>query len=441
MRKIVKSIIWVMLFSFSACVNPSMQDKLRNSSAILLLLKKYPVPEISYSSKSFAFFKGSAVSAVPTVKGKVKNCNIFPSLPAGMNFDKGTCTVSGTPQSLQSEIQYTVTASEVSGKTFGTQIGISVNPIPIKLNYPDSPYSFFKNGPVTAVSPVLTGTAVSYSISPSLPAGMVFDTQTGQISGTPTVYSPAADYTVTVTGEKETQTSVISLKVDFMRPWPVLQPILMAQAGLGVSAAETASTIGTLAGPGTNWYGGVLAPNGIIYGIPRLHTSVLRIDPSSNTVSTFGTFAGGVQKWWGGVLAPNGKIYGIPNSATNILQIDPDTDTAGTFGSAAGGWAGGVLAPNGKIYSIPNNATNVLVIDPKTDTTYTFGSLPGTAAKWVGGVLAPNGKIYGIPNNATNVLVIDPDTDTVSTFGAMPGGGAWRGGVLAPNGKIYGMPS
>ena len=38
--------------------------------------------------------------------------------------------------------------------------------------------------------------------------------------------------------------------------------------------------------------------------------------------STFGSLAGSA-KWVGGVLAPNGKIYGIPFSSTTILEIDP----------------------------------------------------------------------------------------------------------------------
>ena len=65
----------------------------------------------------------------------------------------------------------------------------------------------------------------------------------------------------------------------------------------------------------------------------------------------------------GGVLAPNGKIYGIPYASTTVLEIDPVARTATTFGSVTGYWQGGVLAPNGKIYGIPHNSTTVLEID------------------------------------------------------------------------------
>ena len=42
---------------------------------------------------------------------------------------------------------------------------------------------------------------------------------------------------------------------------------------------------------------------------------------SNNTTSTFGSLSG-TYKWFGGVLAPNGKIYGIPFNSTSVLCID-----------------------------------------------------------------------------------------------------------------------
>jgi hypothetical protein len=208
----------------------------------------------------------------------------------------------------------------------------------------------------------------------------------------------------------------------------------------------TTSTFGSLGVDAGKWSGGVLALNGKIYGIPLSATEVLEIDPVNRTTSTFGSLGVDLFKWIGGSLAPNGKIYAIPGggTTTEILEIDPVNRTTSTFGSLGIdtlNWVGSVLAPNGKIYGIPYNSTQVLEIDPVGLTTSTFGSLVGSS-KWSGGVLAPNGKIYGIPSNATQVLEIDPVGLTTSTFGSLGGdANKWYGGVLAPNGKIYGIPS
>jgi len=137
------------------------------------------------------------------------------------------------------------------------------------------------------------------------------------------------------------------------------------------------------------------------------------------TRSNMGATLTGTIKWAGGVLAPNGKIYGIPFNSTDILIIDPvaGTATRSNMGATLTGtnkWAGGVLAPNGKIYGIPNYSSNILIIDPVagTATRSNMGaSLPDTNT-WAGGVLAPNGKIYGMPIETTNILQITPELNT-----------------------------
>lgn len=203
------------------------------------------------------------------------------------------------------------------------------------------------------------------------------------------------------------------------------------------------------------YVGGVLAPNGKIYCIPAQGTSVDVVDPSSNTVlsNTVSGTAPVANAYAGGVLAPNGKIYCIPFFATSVGVIDPVANTftipstmaAGTItGTGAGDYAyeGGVLAPNGKIYCIPCNATTAAVIDPITNTFTTFGTAAGNAA-FLAGVLAPNGKVYCIPYGSTSVGVIDPVLNTFNTTtvtGTAPGNSAYQGGVLGPDGKIYCIP-
>ena len=54
--------------------------------------------------------------------------------------------------------------------------------------------------------------------------------------------------------------------------------------------------------------------------MPRNSTQVLEIDPITKTTSLFGSLSG-IDKCYGGVLASNGKIYGIPSNSTQVLEI------------------------------------------------------------------------------------------------------------------------
>jgi len=103
--------------------------------------------------------------------------------------------------------------------------------------------------------------------------------------------------------------------------------------------------------------------------------NILDTDPTMKFISLFGSLSG-TAKWFGGILASNGKIYGIPLNSTQVLEIDPETQNVTLFGSLSGTskWFGGALAPNGKIYAMPYNSTQVLEIDPETQNVTLFGS-------------------------------------------------------------------
>jgi streptogramin lyase len=202
---------------------------------------------------------------------------------------------------------------------------------------------------------------------------------------------------------------------------------------------NTVTTYGSFPGGGA-YVGGVLAPNGNIYFCSSVATVGRFVDPANNSVTTYGSFPG-VLSNEGGALAPNGNIYFFPRAATVGRFVDPSNNTVTTYGSFPGNdaYIGGVLAPNGKIYLVPHNATVGTIIDPNNNTVTTYGSFPGSAA-YVGGVLAPNGQLYFVPTSATVGVIVDPSNNTVTTYGSFPGGGH-EGGVLAPNGKIYLVPT
>jgi hypothetical protein len=71
---------------------------------------------------------------------------------------------------------------------------------------------------MTALSPTVTGTVASYSVSPALPAGITINAANGQISGTPTVVTAQASYTITASNVSGSTTFALSLTVNPAAP-------------------------------------------------------------------------------------------------------------------------------------------------------------------------------------------------------------------------------
>jgi hypothetical protein len=107
-----------------------------------------------------------------------------------------TLGASGTPQ-----IAPTVFFSNVS------------LPPPSALSYTPSSASGTVGTPISSLTPTVTGTVTSYSVSPALPLGLSLDESSGVISGTPTAVSASASYTVTATNGTGSTTAAVTIEV------------------------------------------------------------------------------------------------------------------------------------------------------------------------------------------------------------------------------------
>lgn len=76
-----------------------------------------------------------------------------------------------------------------------------------------TPQVYGENQPISPLVPAISGTATSFSVTPSLPAGLALDATTGSISGKPTAVAATADYTITVTGPDGSTTTSLRLAV------------------------------------------------------------------------------------------------------------------------------------------------------------------------------------------------------------------------------------
>ncbi|MCB1157937.1 MAG: putative Ig domain-containing protein, partial [Leptospiraceae bacterium] len=89
--------------------------------------------------------------------------------------------------------------------------------IPISIKYNSQSYVFIKGKNIIEVLPTVTGTILSYSINPSLPQGLSFQTENGKISGVASIESPATSYTITAF-DKDGITTSTSIMIQIALP-------------------------------------------------------------------------------------------------------------------------------------------------------------------------------------------------------------------------------
>jgi hypothetical protein len=97
---------------------------------------------------------------------------------------------------------------------------------------------------MTPLSPTVTGTIASYSVSPALPAGVSLSTTSGAISGTPTASAAQATYTITATNATGSTTFAWVLTVKSDTATVASQTAIFSDAPVA-GLAYTASPSGT----------------------------------------------------------------------------------------------------------------------------------------------------------------------------------------------------
>ena len=137
---------------------------------------------------------------------------ITPQLPAGLTFDAGTRRLSGTPAAPQPAVLYTyiATDSDATGLdsaalTFTITVAQDLVPAFRQAGIADKNY--IQNRAIAGETlPAASGGdgALTYAITPQLPAGLTFEPATRRLSGTPAVPLPATLYTYSATDSDAT---------------------------------------------------------------------------------------------------------------------------------------------------------------------------------------------------------------------------------------------
>ena len=153
-------------------------------------------PKLSYNgSIPFPAVVGEAIALTPAVSGTVDQYRVSPSLPSGLSIDELSGVISGTPTKASGPATYVVSATG-AGVRVTFPLMLSVTEPPNSLSYV-SPVSATVGAPLAPLSPSIAGTVEHYAVSPTLPPGILLDSASGILSGTPTEARNLAPYTIT----------------------------------------------------------------------------------------------------------------------------------------------------------------------------------------------------------------------------------------------------
>src|SRR3982075_426607 len=153
-------------------------------------------PKLSYNgSIPFPAVVGEAIVLTPAVSGTVDQYRVSPSLPSGLSIDELSGVISGTPTKASGPATFVVSATG-AGVRVTFPLVLSVTEPPSGLSYVN-PVSATVGVALAPLSPSITGIVDHYAVSPTLPPGMVINSTSGILSGTPSEARNLAPYTIT----------------------------------------------------------------------------------------------------------------------------------------------------------------------------------------------------------------------------------------------------
>ena len=129
----------------------------------------------------------------------------------GLTLQSTDGAVIGTPTNIIAPTTYTIRANNV-GVLYDTTLIISIQNAP-SISYPLGKYILTQGVPIS-IMPVNPPSGLTYSIQGcALPLGLSFNTNTGEISGTPVLLTTFRQYTITASNIIGSMSTIIILNV------------------------------------------------------------------------------------------------------------------------------------------------------------------------------------------------------------------------------------
>ena len=178
--------------------------------------------------------------------------SLSPALPTGVTFSAGNRRISGTPTGRFSSATFTYTATDADGTTVELTFTIVVTATVITFATIAN-YAWVVGTAVNLTLPSATGGvgALTYSLSPTTPAGVTFTAGTRVLAGTPTGRFTSATFTYTVTDSESVAVSqtfliVVTAVAITFNPTSFADQMLTMGMAVSLTLPEGAGGVGTL---------------------------------------------------------------------------------------------------------------------------------------------------------------------------------------------------
>ena len=256
--------------------------------------------------------------------GAVDSWSVSPTLPNGLTLDTSTGVISGTPTTITPSQSYTITATNTGGSS-SVPLDIEVNDqLPI-ISYTTTSFTYTKGTSISPATPTNGGGAViTWEVHPSLPNGLVLDSSTGEITGTPTTVSASAVYTVYANNSGGSDTAVLTIEVIDVPPTSITYNpnSFIETKGIAMTPVTPTSTGGDV----VSWEIYPTLPSGL-----SIDSSTGEISGTPSVLSTVTTYTIYANNTGGGITATIDIT--VIDAAPSSISYSPNSFTE-TKGSA-----------------------------------------------------------------------------------------------------------
>ncbi len=299
---------------------------------------------------------------------------------------------------------------------------------PSNLTYGANPASYTQGFAIAPNAPAFTGLVDEFAVTPPLPLGLVFDTASGVISGTPFLPVAAGAFTVTATNDAGSTDAVVTITVE---P-PVPRAVYVPNAG---DSTVTSFHVGSLIHSGYRVSSGAggravaVRPDGAFAYVANSvsdDVSIYAIDPATGKLTEVGAPVATGQEPAGIAIDPTGNFLYTANTADGTLSaflIDGPTGELTPVGAVSTrlGPSSVTVDPSARFVYATNGLSNdvsVFSINPVTGalvpvSTTPVGTEPRalTIARTGGGVFA---YVCNAGSDDVSLFALDPITGALA---------------------------